>query len=111
MPLFIIGAIGTAIAFPAASYLFSLPLWLLLIVSVLTRVLQKKDLHLSLLGGLSLLVVGTITLLLFVPIVYLVYVALALPMAPGAIALAGIPLSACTACAIVCFGRRTETAA
>ncbi len=103
MPLLILGAIGTALAFNAASYLFSLPLCLLLAVSVIAWILQSKHMRLHMLGSISLVVIGLFTLLLFTPIVYLVYVALALPMAPAAIALAGIPLSICVACACLLF--------
>ena len=97
MPLLIVGAVGTALAFHAASYLFSLPLGLLLVVSVIALFAQGKGTYLRALGAASLVIGGLFTLLLFTPIVYLVYVALALPMAPAAIALAGIPLSICAA--------------
>ena len=44
-------------------------------VSVIAWILQSKHMRLHMLGSISLVVIGLFTLLLFTPIVYLVYVA------------------------------------
>ncbi|MCI9414441.1 MAG: M28 family peptidase [Clostridiales bacterium] len=99
MPLLTVLAAGTAVAFNAASYLFSLPLLALLIFALLYLLLKKRNSAASVVGAVGLVVIGLLALLLFVPIVYLVYVALAFPAVPVAAALAVIPLSVAAASA------------
>lgn len=72
-------ALATAFLFPSASYLFSLPVLAGLVVVLLNRWCRMRLLH----AAFALL-----TLLLFVPIVHLVFVALSFNMAYAAVAVA-----------------------
>lgn len=88
LPLLWLGTLGTLLFFPAASYLFALPL-LMLSLSLLATVWSAKVRMMA--GPVCYALTLFFTLLLYAPIVYLVYVALNLSMAYTAAALAMIP--------------------
>ena len=79
-------ALATTFVFPSVSYLFALPVLAGLIVIMLSLAFRPGA---ALFGALG----GVLTLLLFVPIVLLVYVALGFGQAYLSVALAQIPLT------------------
>lgn len=95
LPLLILGSIGLAIGFNAASYLFSIPLALLSIGLMLYTLLPKGN---AIIAGIGAVLFTLIVLLLYVPIAYLFYIAMALPMAPVAIAFGMIPITISACC-------------
>lgn len=90
IPLLLAADLGTLLAFPAASYLFFLPL-LLLSATVILLSLLKKGLCIA--APICYVATVLTAMLLFTPIAYLVYVALNLSMSYAAVALAMIPAS------------------
>lgn len=88
LPLLMLLTLCTLLLFPAASYLFFLPLLMVSLTALIVMWSQKIRL---LVGPLCYAVCVFFTLLLFAPIVYLVYVALSLSTAFAAVGLAMIP--------------------
>jgi hypothetical protein len=89
LPLQLLLMIGTTVFFHAISYLFTLPSLAVLIVAILERNRMGR-LIASTVFGLGIL-------LLYVPVCWLIYVLLMLPVTPVAIALSVIPISMITA--------------
>lgn len=84
LPLFALLAVGTTLFFPSANFLFSLPLLAALVCALLASLWCDGAIL-----PVCLLAVGA--LLLFTPIVYLVFVALNLSMSFAAVALFQLP--------------------
>ena len=89
LPLQLLLMIGTTVFFHAISYLFTLPTLAVLIVAILERNRMGRLIASTVLG------VGI--LLLYVPVCWLIYVLLMLPVTPVVIALSVIPIAMITA--------------
>lgn len=108
MPLPALLSLATALVFNAASYLFSLPVFALLVLALFALFLENSRVFVWI-GAVGYAVTALLVLLLFTPIVYLLYVAMAFSVTPAAVALAAIPVSVLTA-AFCMVGARPKEA-
>lgn len=101
-PLFVVAAVGTSFVFDAATYLFSLPLLGLLLCSVLSSMVKGRAAFWA--RAVGFLVAGGVTLLVFVPLIHLVFVALTMPMVSAALLV--LPMTAFFAMALPLLAKR-----